>query len=396
MIKPRQTSVVILITLAELAWLAAFGLLFAYRSKVGELGNMRRDLGIASTRLAQWESSAPDAAALLKKLELANTEIGKLQEGLLAFEKLLRNKSPEEAARLLAEAEGVENRLIAIEKEAKDLKLALREQEQKATQALRELRAATNELVSLQLQTAQFPPNVGELSSLWQKATNRVAMLERELSLTQTTNTQLSVTLRQREVGEFSVRRELTGLPDGDLRRVAFVVDTSSSMRNSPAWESARSLMRTWMEYLSVEECVLVNFNDNASVFPLKDYLRVRDTDGTPLPGKRQELLAVFDQAPLGVYSDLLKGLKVAYSFPRPDVIVMFTDGHPHVATRGDSTYAAEILKEVAKHPGIPILTVAVGSYEIEGAGGPRERPNPAIGFLKRLAGTSGGSFIAR
>jgi hypothetical protein len=150
------------------------------------------------------------------------------------------------------------------------------------------------------------------------------------------------------------------------------------------------------MEYLSVEECLLVNFNDNALAFPAKGYLRVREADGTPLPSNRQELLAAFDGAKLGVYSDLLKGLKMAYSYPKPDVIVMFTDGHPHVGTKSDTIYAAEILKEVVKQPGIPILTVAVGSYEVEGVGGPRERPNPAISFLKRLAGTSGGSFIAR
>ena len=60
MIIPRKTSVVILITLAELAWLAAFGLLFAYRGKVGELGRMQQEFITQSNRLAQWEQKLPD------------------------------------------------------------------------------------------------------------------------------------------------------------------------------------------------------------------------------------------------------------------------------------------------------------------------------------------------
>src|SRR5919108_735344 len=98
MLKRRPTSVIILITLAELAWLGAFGLLFAYRSKVGELGNIRRELDTATNRLARWEAKSPDAAELLKKLEVARAEILKLQKGLRAFEQSLRGKPPEEAA----------------------------------------------------------------------------------------------------------------------------------------------------------------------------------------------------------------------------------------------------------------------------------------------------------
>jgi hypothetical protein len=96
------------------------------------------------------------------------------------------------------------------------------------------------------------------------------------------------------------------------------------------------------------------------------------------------------------VYSDLLKGLKAAYALQKPDVIVLFTDGHPHVSGKGDEGLAQEILGEAAKHPEIPILAVALGSYEIEGVGGPRERANPAISFLKRLSGSTGGNFLGR
>jgi len=67
------------------------------------------------------------------------------------------------------------------------------------------------------------------------------------------------------------------------------------------------------------------------------------------------------------------------------------------VATQSDKSYAQAILREVSLHPKIPILAVAVGSYEVEGAGGPAERRNAAISFLKSLArSTKEGGFIGR
>jgi hypothetical protein len=154
-------------------------------------------------------------------------------------------------------------------------------------------------------------------------------------------------------------------------------------------------LMRTWVEHLSVKECRLVNFNDTAVAFPDDRYLQVRDVNGLSLTNAMGKLLTQFDEARPGTYSDLLKGLKLAYSRDNPDLIVMLTDGHPHISTRMDGSYAADILKEAAKHP-TPILAVAVGSYELEGAGGPRERRNAAIAFLKELAHTTGGNFLGR
>ena len=41
-----------------LAWLAVFGLLFAYRGKIGELGSVRQQLHSVSNSLAQWDRIA--------------------------------------------------------------------------------------------------------------------------------------------------------------------------------------------------------------------------------------------------------------------------------------------------------------------------------------------------
>jgi hypothetical protein len=347
MIKPRQTSVVILITLAELAWLAGLGLLFAYRGKVGELGALKRSYD--------------------EKVEAGATNVARLVEQLTEAEEAKRK-----------------------------VELAFEERKKAEAKALAELRLAASELAELKKKWEALPTDVGDLADRYRDASNELASARTQLGATGVQMVGLSNLIGQLEVGEVSIRRELTGLPTNELRRVVFIVDTSSSMHGSPAWDEARSLMRKWVEYLSVEECVLVNFNDNAVAFPSKGFHRVRDTNGTVLPAKRDELLAAFDKAQTGIYSDLLKGLKLAYGSDKPDLIVLFTDGHPHIATHTDPDYAGMILAEVSKHPGTPILTVAVGSYEVEGAGGPRERRNAAIAFLKELARKTGGSFLGR
>jgi hypothetical protein len=74
----------------------------------------------------------------------------------------------------------------------------------------------------------------------------------------------------------------------------------------------------------------------------------------------------------------------------------LFTDGHPRVASRSDPALAKDIFAEVAKHQRIPILTVGVGTYETEGADGPRPKTNAPVAFLKELARRSGGNFLGR
>src|ERR1051325_641766 len=150
MIVPRRTSVVILITLAELAWLAAFGLLFAYRSKVGELGNIRSELDSA-------------------------------QMGLHAFTNSFLGKTPEEAAHILTEAEKIKKQLAEAEKERRRLEFALDEKGKAESKAFDDLRVATNELAKLQEKWNSLPPNLDELAVNYRDATNRVNDLQAQL-----------------------------------------------------------------------------------------------------------------------------------------------------------------------------------------------------------------------
>lgn len=382
MIKPRRTSVVILITLAELAWLAAFGLLFAYRGKVGELGKIKHELHSATNDLAVYRANSPGLIGLVEQLKNANTNQQLLKDRLEVFEKYLKGIPPEEAAKRLAAGEDAL-------KQIKDLTIRVNQQDLALAEAAAKLAEAR----------AAFSAILNDKNELLAK----VETLQQQLQAAQTGATNIATALKTAEdnlnnwvAGEFAVRRELTGLPDGKLRRVIFLVDTSTSMRNSPSWESAKTFIRMWLRFLPVEECALVNFNDKATGFPERDYQRVRETTGQELPEQREAFIHAFDLAHAGTFTDLMRGLQRAYEYPAADVMVLFTDGHPHVDYQSDSSLAKDIFKEAEKHHGIPILTVALGSYEIENAGGFRPQTNAAISFLKELSHKTGGNFLAR
>lgn len=170
-----------------------------------------------------------------------------------------------------------------------------------------------------------------------------------------------------RDRQEYVVRRELTGLPDRPLNRVLFLVDTSASMRRSSSWSAARNLVKNWLQFFPVQECALVSFNDRAEGFPHRKYLRVRNSDGSEIPKERDLFVQKFDQSPMGTGTDLLSGLKMAYSqYEAPDIIVVFSDGAPRTQCSSSRKMMDHCILEAQKHAHIPILCVALGSYEID------------------------------
>jgi hypothetical protein len=383
MTKPRQTSVVVLVTLAELAWLAAFGLLIAYRGKVSEVGRLRREL-------SQIEMAATNVSHILQDRENALRMATNLQARLDLFSRHLGGHTPEDAAGKLKAADEAAAKLRQADENGRALGEELVRERLALAEARNRLRANGESLGEMQRQLQAMPANAQDLARQHKEALHQLELVGTQMA-------GLSNRLAQLELGEVAIRRELIGLPRTELRRVVFIVDTSSSMRTSPAWQEARSIMRMWVEYLSVEECSLVNFNDGATIFPPEGYQRIRESGGQVLAGQKAALLDAFDRATPGTYSDLLKGLRLAYSRPNPDLIVLLTDGHPHVSTQSDKSFGQAILREVSLHPKVPILAVAVGSYEVEGVGGPAERRNAAISFLKLLARTTkDGGFIGR
>ncbi len=204
---------------------------------------------------------------------------------------------------------------------------------------------------------------------------------------------------KDRDRKEYFVRRELTGLPDRPLNRVLFLVDTSASMRRSSSWSAARNLVKNWLQFFPVQECALVSFNDRAEGFPHRKYLRVRNSDGSEIPKERDFFVQKFDQCPMGTGTDLLSGLKMAYSqYEAPDIIVVFSDGAPRTQYSSSRKMMENCILEAQKHTHIPILCVALGSYEIYEPDGltTRRHTNEPISFMRQLGTLTKGGFIGR
>ena len=204
---------------------------------------------------------------------------------------------------------------------------------------------------------------------------------------------------KDRDRREYLVRRELTGLPDRPLNRVLFLVDTSASMRRSSSWSAARNLVKNWLQFFPVQECALVSFNDRAEGFPHRKYLRVRNSDGSEIPKERDLFVQKFDQCPMGTGTDLLSGLKMAYSqYQAPDMIVVFSDGAPRTQYSSSRKMMDNCILEAQKHSQIPILCVALGSYEIYEPDGltTRRHTNEPISFMRQLGSLTKGGFIGR
>lgn len=365
--KAHSNSQTVLVTLAELAWLIAFGVLLVYTNKAAESKNLRHQL----------TDSQKLAISLKTESESIKRQYG--SSNLVAIIDDLKSVIATNRATLEMQ-----------EQKTSRLSDLIANQEKLFIKQLSKLLSQDLLLAELENRSKQLLSSNAIILSDHRKTLTQLTMADSQIN-------SLSNRIIQFEKGDVAIRRELTGLPDAKLSRVVFIVDTSSSMKNSPAWDEARSLMRMWIEHLPVEECLLINFNDRATAFPLEGFQRVRSPDGQVLIENKLKFLEAFDNARAGTFSDLLKGVRLAYGRSDPNLIVLFTDGHPHVSTQSDKSFGEAIIHEVSLHSKVPILAVAVGDYEIEGAGGPKQRSNPAISFLKSLTkATVGGNFIGR
>ncbi|MFO0963738.1 MAG: VWA domain-containing protein [Phycisphaerales bacterium] len=189
--------------------------------------------------------------------------------------------------------------------------------------------------------------------------------------------------------GEAGLRRQLLGL-EGELHRVVFVLDRSSSMdvkdsrtgRNR--WRDTVDTIDAWLRYLAVDSAALVVFSSGVDVFPPDGrWIDVaHDGAGALLEGLN-------GLTPRGG-TNTLGALKRAYQYPGVETIILFTDGAPDVDSSGDGGSAEDIFRFVANQQAsgrrVTIHTVGVGDYF-------SARMSE---FLLRLSGDTGGTFIGR
>lgn len=181
------------------------------------------------------------------------------------------------------------------------------------------------------------------------------------------------------------LKQQLIGLK-GKLNRVAIIVDQSGSMAKGGQWEHARSIIRTWLEHLPIEQAVLITFHGTATAYPTDGTFL--DMSGSNKVQNKDKLLRQFDRIKPSGNTNTLNALRKAYQYRDLDTIILFTDGFPDRGSEIFDIEMAEKIYALCRQHGqqIPINTVGLGSYFSK----------QLSEFLHRLPKETGGSFIGR
>jgi hypothetical protein len=178
---------------------------------------------------------------------------------------------------------------------------------------------------------------------------------------------------------------ELIGLK-GKMRRVVILFDSSASMNERGRWADARSVVDTWLEHLSVDQCALVVFGKDIEIFPRDGSLL--EMQGDIGAKNRTDLIGFLkDKKPEGG-TNTLKALERAYKYPGVDTIVLLTDGAPNNGNSVgfDLKSAKDIYKLCGLHKDIPINAVGLGDYF----------KGDLSTFLLNIAQLTNGTFLGR
>jgi chromosome segregation ATPase len=190
--------------------------------------------------------------------------------------------------------------------------------------------------------------------------------------------------VRQRS-REKTINRELVGLR-GDLRRVAILFDSSGSMNESGRWEEVQRIASTWLDYLEVDECVLIVFASQANAFPSDgSMIRVSGAEGDANRVRLSEHLRAVE--PEG-WTNTLAAMRLAYSYEDLDTIILFSDGAPTLANSGtfDERSAQQIYSLCRQNADIPVNAIGLGNYFDQ----------ELSTFLRTVASLTGGTFVGR
>ncbi len=190
--------------------------------------------------------------------------------------------------------------------------------------------------------------------------------------------------VRQRS-RERTINRELVGLR-GELRRVAILFDSSGSMSQSGRWDEVQRIAATWLDYLEVDECVLIVFASQAHAYPSDGSLsRVSGPDGD---ASRKQLLEHLRAVKPEGWTNTLAAMQLAYSYKDLDTIILFSDGAPTIANSGqfNEQAAQQIYALCRQNPTIPVNAIGLGNYFDQ----------ELSTFLRTVASLSGGTFVGR
>ena len=215
---------------------------------------------------------------------------------------------------------------------------------------------------------------------------SQIAALQNQLKEALDRADQARSQLEARRLEDKGLHRKLAGV-SGPLKRVAVLVDASGSMAEAPGrWEGVRQIVADWLEHLDVEQCVLILFSSEVESFPDDGaLLAVRGPAGEQNRGRLAERLARHQP---GGWTNTLGALERAYAHDQIDTIILFTDGKPaSPGAQFDRAAIERIYDLCAEHRDIPVNTIGVGDYFAD--------PEISV-FLRKLADTTGGTFVGR
>lgn len=191
--------------------------------------------------------------------------------------------------------------------------------------------------------------------------------------------------LTQRVAKEKTLNRELVGLRGG-LRRVAILFDSSGSMQQSGRWEEVQRIASTWLDYLEVDECVLIVFSSEATAFPDDgSMMRVSGPDGD---ANRVRLMTHLRSVKPEGWTNTLAAMRKAYEYEDLDTIILFSDGAPTYEDRNDfnAEAAEQIYALCRQYSDVPVNAIGLGDYFDE----------ELSTFLRTVAHETGGMFLGR
>ncbi|MCI0559575.1 MAG: VWA domain-containing protein [Nitrososphaera sp.] len=233
---------------------------------------------------------------------------------------------------------------------------------------------------------AELDANTGEVEAKEKELNEeKQKSAETESELAEELNNMRRQAAAHKDTDDRLLHQRLIGL-EGVLRRSVIIVDRSGSMKRGGRWEDARRVIKTWLEYLPIEQCALITFSDKTTSYPTdQEFLDV--TTGLSGEKNRAKLLEQLDQIDPEGHTNTLRALREAYEYHGVDTIILFTDGFPDSGSgQFDNDMAEKIYALAQAHKDIPINTIGLGDYFDAKLGK----------FLLRLSLDTGGTFIGR
>ncbi len=353
-------------------------------------GLQAEKLELSESRTRQ-EAQASELSELTKQLTTEKLSLTEQLEKLggQLVEKIDELKAVEQTRTRLNEQVGELDAIIAtLESKLDAANLDMSKIQEQHTEEKTKAKARITELEELAREKGVA---VEDYLAKLRRATEVIEGLQVERANIEEQLTAAELRYEQQLLKETTVNRELVGVK-GKLNKVAIIFDASGSMKEAATdstgdrWSEAQEIAKTWLQYLNVDECVLIVFSSNVRTFPADGgFADLRGDEGAAV---RRQLLDELTKVEPEGWTNTLGALRTAYRYEGLDSIVLLSDGAPTNPNLGefDQGVADSIYDLCRQYPDIPVNTIGLGNYFDE----------DLATFLRSVARITGGTFRGR